>query len=131
MNSAQLHSELLDSGERLDLALAGARAANVIGTGALSCTKWQNRLRMAHQQVEREAECYAVALRDYRVAMMAELAPSELTHSSLLGGIARHRRRSRTISAPCGGNLGRAGRSLRKEVSSERSPAPTRLSKTP
>jgi hypothetical protein len=129
MDSAQLYLELLDSGERVQVALAGAREANVFRAGTLSYADWKERLWEARREVECAAECYAIALRVFRAAVMAELAPSEAAESPRLGRGATHRERAGAASADCRSDGGQAVRTARKDVAAEGFPVPTRLSK--
>ena len=128
MDSSQLFLELLESGERLNVALADARKADVVCAGGFSYTRWQSRLRMAHREVERAAESYAVALKTYRVAILAELAPSEPAKSRRSGKTAKRPRRAHAMSAACVNVREPADRNARKDVGAERFPVSTVLS---
>lgn len=130
MDSARLYLELVDAGERLNVALADARSANVIDLEDLDYTTWQNRVGTAHLKVELAAECYAVALRTYRLAMLAELAPSDPTTARRSGAIVRRRRRARSMAAVCTNSRVPGNRKGRKDVSAERFPESSTLSKS-
>jgi hypothetical protein len=130
MNSSQLYLELLDSGERLVEALADEREANVFCAGISSYEDWQLDLGIARDEVERAAECYAVALKDFRMAMLSELDPSEPAMSLHHGRHSRHRDRAGATPAPCRQGGSRAEGKARKEIA-EGFPVSTRLSRVP
>jgi hypothetical protein len=125
MDSAELYLELLDSGERLMEALADEREANVFSAGTLSYAHWLNHLEVARHQVECAAECYAVALRTFRMATISEFAPSELAKSPRRGRHARHREMAVTPSA-VRGNRGCQSKGARKDMAGESFPVSTR-----
>lgn len=129
MDSAKLYLELLDCGERLAIALTDARSADAIDTEELNYSTWQKRMRTAHHALQRAAECYAVALRTYRVAMLAELAPSDPVESRRSRAAAGRLRRARSMAAVCANGCGHANRSGRKDVGAEGFPASTTRSK--
>jgi len=109
MNSAQLYAELLACGDRLFSALACEKKANIFSPEDLSYTRWQYRLRMARQKVEHEAEVYAIALKAYRVTMLAEVAPSALATARRLGRTEENRERVWPFSA-CNGRMHRSAK---------------------
>jgi phosphoserine phosphatase len=99
MDMAQLNTDLQQASERLLEALTHereARSGNRTGTWMTS----QYRLRAARRDVERSVESYALALRSYRVAILAEFAPPETVQSGILERICAHRERTRvTLTA--------------------------------
>ena len=76
MDSAQLHTELQKSGERLLHALSLEREAKRSELDHLTCSRWHLRLELARCNVERAAEYYARALTAYRSAVIKDFPPS-------------------------------------------------------
>jgi hypothetical protein len=129
MDAAQLYLKLQESGERLIVALADEREANVFSAGNSSYANWRHHLGTARHEVERAAECYAIALRTFRVAMLSELAPSELATPPGRGRGAKHRERAVAVSAARGKGGGQANGNARKDAAAEGFPVSSRLSK--
>ena len=123
-----MYVELQDSGDRLLGALANERVANVYHPGGSSRPKWERCLRTARREVKQAAEYYAVALRSYRVAIVAEADPSQPAQPRTQGRIVKYRDRACSAS----GTLGK-GRTHRrragKDVAVEAFPVSTRLTK--
>jgi hypothetical protein len=91
MDSAGLYLELQDTEERLSGALAHEKEVRRFGCQAGRHAHWQRDLRIARREVQWAGEFYALALRTYRLAMLAELAPdlavASQTHAR---AVARH-----------------------------------------
>lgn len=81
MDSADLYLQLLETGERVLAALAEERKIRASSPGSSSHGRCRDRLSAARHAVERAAESYAMALRSYRVAILAEWAPGESARS--------------------------------------------------
>jgi hypothetical protein len=111
MHSASVYLELQESGDRLLGALIDERKARLRATANPAPARCRKRLTAARHEVERAAEHYAIALRDFRVATLAEFdtaTPKSLGLPS--SGQCRKRIRAvaRAVSAPCRKHPGHA-----------------------
>jgi hypothetical protein len=130
MDSADLYLQLLESGEGVVKAVAEERKIRASSPKYSSRARCRARCRdplgAARHAVERAAECYATALRSYRMAILSEWAPCESVRAkqpvfSPTYRIPARIGRSR-IATSCRSRRGRA---------TEAFPAPAGLSKIP
>jgi hypothetical protein len=126
MESSQLYTKLLQTGERLFQALACERDASIFNCQDLGHAKRQHRLLMVRRQVKCAAEDYALALKTYRVAMLSEFLPFEIAPQR--GAVRAEKRRDTLPAATSPFRTGRshATRSTRKDTAAEGFPLSTR-----
>jgi len=100
MDSAQLYSELVESGDRLLRALAKERKTSLFNHVRPGWMRSPDRCGAARGEVEKTARMYAAALRTYRMALLSELEPLVSAPSGMLDLAPKHRERARGVSAP-------------------------------
>jgi len=131
MDSSQLYVELLRSGERMVGALANEREANIFSPADLTYERWQDRLAIARRDVQRAAEYYALALKNFRETMLSELVPHESAQPRNSGLAGKHRERvARLVPGSFHNGWRHATRNSRKDVASESHSVLARLSKS-
>jgi len=83
MDSAHLYLQVQESGKHLTEAIAAERELRLSSNENSAHAKCRKRLGTARHAVELAAERYALALRDFRLTLLAELPPAPVKDLSL------------------------------------------------